>query len=146
MFRRGFVFNGKALVLMFRFLKSILGKKKVNVTNSGTDIPSSPIILTPKQWAEVLNISYEDDSILFKKINHRKDSRITKSEFLSINSLYHRSYLAEEISDLLRDNESIKNVTYAGTRVYIVSKDPLLGTFYMDIKRVPESVEDGYDK
>ncbi|MED2454843.1 hypothetical protein P4145_36165 [Bacillus thuringiensis] len=118
----------------------------MNVTNSGTDIPSSPIILTPKQWAEVLNISYEDDSILFKKINHREDSRITKSEFLSINSLYHRSYLAEEISDLLRDNESIKNVTYAGTRVYIVSKDPLLGTFYMDIKRVRESVEDRYDK
>ncbi|HHT7008878.1 TPA: hypothetical protein ACTZ3A_001449 [Bacillus cereus] len=102
--------------------------------------------MTPKQWAEVLGIPYEEDSFLFKKINQREDSRITKREFLSVNSIYHRSYLAVEISDLLGGNESIKNVTYAGTRVYIVSKDPLLGTFYMDIKRIPESVEDGYDK
>ncbi|WP_242247696.1 hypothetical protein [Bacillus cereus group sp. BfR-BA-01328] len=131
---------------MFRFLKSILSKKKVSTTNSEADIPSSPIILTPKQWAKVLGIPYEEDSFLFKKINQREDSRITKSEFLSVNSIYHRSCLAVEISDLLGSNESIKNVTYAGTRVYIVSKDPLLGTFYMDIKRVPESVEDGYDK
>ncbi|MDX5853666.1 hypothetical protein SIM22_06050 [Bacillus cereus group sp. BfR-BA-01363] len=131
---------------MFRFLKSILSKKKVSTTNSGADIPPSTIILTPKQWAEVLGIPYEEDSFLFKKINQREDSRITKSEFLSVNSIYHRSCLAVEISDLLGNNESIKNVTYAGTRVYIVSNDPLLGTFYMDIKRVPESVEDGYDK
>ena len=131
---------------MFRYLKSIISKKKINDTNPEADTPPSSIIMTPKQWAEILNISYEDDSILFKKINHREDSRITKSEFLSTNSLYHRSYLAEEISDLLRDNDSIKNVTYAGTRVYIISKDSHLGTFYMDIKRVPESLGDKYDE